>query len=71
MMRLFKGSNWGNNKIMSNRLINYSLILYIITFFVFLFGPLIIMSITAFNSADFPRISLGTVLVLDGLMKVW
>ena len=42
---------------MSNRLINYSFILYIITFFVFLFGPLIIMSITAFNSADFPRIS--------------
>lgn len=42
---------------MSNKLINYSLILYIITFFVFLFGPLIIMSITAFNSADFPRIS--------------
>ncbi len=30
---------------------------YIFLFFAYLFGPLIVMSITAFNSADFPRLS--------------
>ena len=30
---------------------------YIILFFAYLFGPLIVMSITAFNSAGFPRLS--------------
>ncbi|MBP5856992.1 ABC transporter permease [Marivibrio halodurans] len=30
---------------------------YIVLFFGYLFGPLIIMSITAFNSSDFPRVS--------------
>ena len=30
---------------------------YIILFFAYLFGPLIVMSITAFNSAAFPRLS--------------
>lgn len=40
-----------------NKFIKFSLIFYIVLFFTFLFGPLIIMSITAFNSADFPRIS--------------
>ena len=42
---------------MSNRIASYSMIFYIVIFFTFLFGPLVIMSITAFNSADFPRIS--------------
>ena len=31
--------------------------MYIFIFFAYLFGPLIIMSITAFNSAEFPSIS--------------
>ena len=30
---------------------------YIFLFFAYLFGPLIVMSITAFNSAEFPRLS--------------
>ena len=31
--------------------------LYILIFFLYLFGPLVIMSITAFNSAEFPAIT--------------
>ena len=31
--------------------------LYILIFFTYLFGPLVIMSITAFNSAEFPAIT--------------
>ncbi len=33
------------------------ILLYIFLFFAYLFGPLLIMAITAFNSAEFPRIS--------------
>ena len=31
--------------------------LYILLFFVYLFGPLVVMSVTAFNSSEFPSIS--------------
>ena len=31
--------------------------LYIFIFFLYLFGPLVIMSVTAFNSAEFPAIT--------------
>ena len=31
--------------------------IYIFVFFAYLFGPLIIMSITAFNSAEFPAVT--------------
>ncbi len=31
--------------------------LYLLVFFLYLFGPLVIMAITAFNSASFPRVS--------------
>ena len=54
----------------SNLAIQTFLGLYILIFFVYLFGPLIIMSVTAFNSAEFPAILHGNVLVLDGLMRV-
>ena len=37
--------------------INFMMGMYIFIFFAYLFGPLIIMSITAFNSAEFPSIS--------------
>jgi spermidine/putrescine transport system permease protein len=30
--------------------------LYLLLFFAYLFGPLVIMSITAFNSSSFPRV---------------
>ncbi|MFO1035587.1 MAG: ABC transporter permease subunit [Geminicoccaceae bacterium] len=41
---------------MSDRLVTKSLVgLYLVVFFGFLFGPLIVMSITAFNSSSFPR----------------
>ena len=38
-------------------LINFMMGMYIFIFFAYLFGPLIVMSITAFNSAEFPSIS--------------
>ena len=37
--------------------INFMMGMYIFIFFAYLFGPLIVMSITAFNSAEFPSIS--------------
>ena len=36
---------------------NFMMGIYIFIFFTYLFGPLIIMSITAFNSAEFPSIT--------------
>ncbi len=41
----------------SQHLLNFLLGLYIFIFLSYLFGPLIIMSITAFNSSEFPSIS--------------
>jgi spermidine/putrescine transport system permease protein len=41
----------------SNLAIQTFLGLYILIFFAYLFGPLIIMSVTAFNSAEFPAIT--------------
>ena len=41
----------------SNTLIRLTIGLYILFFFAYLFGPLILMSITAFNSSSFPRVS--------------
>ena len=41
----------------SNRTFQIILGLYISIFFLYLFGPLIIMSVTAFNSAEFPSIT--------------
>lgn len=41
----------------SSSAINFMMGLYIVIFFTYLFGPLIIMSVTAFNSAEFPSIT--------------
>lgn len=41
----------------ADRLGKYGVLLFVAMFFAYLFGPLIIMSITAFNSAQFPRVS--------------
>ena len=41
----------------SGHLINAFLGIYIFIFFTYLFGPLLIMSVTAFNSAEFPSIT--------------
>jgi len=41
----------------SGHLMNALLGLYIFIFFTYLFGPLLIMSVTAFNSAEFPSIT--------------
>lgn len=41
----------------ADRLGRFAVLLFVGMFFVYLFGPLIIMSITAFNSAEFPRVS--------------
>ena len=49
--------------------INFMMGMYIFIFFAYLFGPLIVMSITAFNSAEFHLYLLGNVLALDGLMR--
>ena len=40
----------------SNRAFQVFLV-YIYLYFLYLFGPLIIMSVTAFNSAEFPSIT--------------
>ena len=37
--------------------LRFTISFYIFLFFAYLFGPLIVMSITAFNSAGFPRLS--------------
>lgn len=43
---------------MNNQLIGKSLsLLFVASFFIFLFGPLIIMGATAFNSSEFPRVT--------------
>ena len=41
----------------SRHALNFILGIYIFIFLTYLFGPLIIMSITAFNSAEFPAIT--------------
>ena len=41
----------------SGHLMNVLLGIYIFIFFTYLFGPLLIMSVTAFNSAEFPSIT--------------
>ena len=41
----------------SEKILRLAISFYIILFFAYLFGPLIVMSITAFNSAEFPRLS--------------
>ena len=41
----------------SQRILRIAVWTYIILFFGYLFGPLILMSLTAFNSAAFPRVS--------------
>ena len=41
----------------SNTLLRLTIGFYILFFFAYLFGPLILMSITAFNSSSFPRVS--------------
>lgn len=41
----------------SETLSRYSTRLFVLLFFAYLFGPLLIMSLSAFNSASFPRVS--------------
>ncbi len=41
----------------ADRARKWMVLLFVAMFFAYLFGPLIIMSITAFNSAEFPRVS--------------
>nr|MCH9747474.1 ABC transporter permease [Alphaproteobacteria bacterium] len=41
----------------SQQALNILLGIYIFIFFAYLFGPLVIMSITAFNSAEFPSVT--------------
>ena len=40
----------------SSHVMKFMMGLYLFIFFTYLFGPLIIMSLTAFNSAEFPAI---------------
>ncbi|MDH3694905.1 MAG: ABC transporter permease, partial [Gammaproteobacteria bacterium] len=41
----------------SDRIQKFFVIFFVLGFFAYLFGPLMIMSLTAFNSSAFPRIS--------------
>jgi spermidine/putrescine transport system permease protein len=43
--------------VISNHIRSFFIILFVLGFFAFLFGPLILMSITAFNSSAFPRVT--------------
>ena len=53
----------------SGHLMNALLGIYIFIFFTYLFGPLLIMSVTALTLLSFPQLLLGNVLAGDGLMK--
>ena len=53
----------------SNRTFQIFLGLYISIFFLYLFGPLIIMSVTAFNSAEFPSITPWECFSFGGSMR--
>lgn len=52
-------------------LIRVGLALYLIMFFTYLIGPLILMSITAFNSAAFPQITPWEVLSFEWFPKLF
>ena len=41
----------------ADRIRNFFVIAFVLMFFAYLFGPLILMSISAFNSSAFPRVS--------------
>ena len=41
----------------STAITRFAIIAFVVAFFAYLFGPLIIMSITAFNSSQFPRVA--------------
>lgn len=41
----------------SDTLLRFSVLAFVLCFFAYLFGPLILMSITAFNSSAFPRVT--------------
>ena len=41
----------------ADRVRNFFVLLFVLGFFAYLFGPLIIMGVTAFNSSAFPRMS--------------
>ena len=41
----------------SDKLAKYFSLLFVLGFFVYLFAPLVIMGMTAFNSSEFPRVS--------------
>ena len=41
----------------SEKLSRYFTILFVLLFFAYLFGPLIVMSLSAFNSSSFPRVA--------------
>jgi spermidine/putrescine transport system permease protein len=43
--------------LISNHIRSFFIILFVLGFFAYLFGPLILMSLTAFNSSAFPRVS--------------
>ena len=41
----------------SEKLTRVFTLLFVLVFFAYLFGPLIVMGMSAFNTSDFPRIS--------------
>ena len=45
--------------------------LYLLLFFLYLFGPLAVMIVTAFNSSSFPRISPWECLTSDWFFKLF
>ena len=41
----------------SDSVLRVAVLAFVVTFFAYLFGPLIVMGITAFNSSEFPRVA--------------
>jgi spermidine/putrescine transport system permease protein len=52
-----QGQARGDYAVISDKIGKFAVLFFVAMFFAYLFGPLVIMSITAFNSAEFPRVS--------------
>ena len=57
---------------MSSKLVMKSMIgFYIFLFFLYLFGPLLVMSVTAFNTPAYPQAFPFEAFTLDWFVKLW
>ncbi len=57
VMKIFKVKIGEIGSMTSGRVMQWAVGFYILLFFAYLFGPLVVMSLTAFNSSEFPSVS--------------